>query len=146
MQRFTAVRFDDHCGAELQAGFEVLGDWIRLDYVDHIFLQNPWFERMSCGSGAELRRFAGLAVEDAVVRSESALFDHRSRSDDLLARGAGFADFANIFVALICGVKEFSVSRRGLFADGEGTVNLRRVASVAHRQLGDHDTAFFECA
>ena len=58
----------------------------------------------------------------------------------------GLQILADVLVALIGGVEEFAISRRRLFADGEGAMNLRRVAPVADRQLGDDDAAFFEHA
>ena len=146
MQRLAAARFHDDRGAELKSGCEIFRSRIGLDDVHHVFLQRPGFERMRGRLCAELRRFAGFAVKDAVVGSKAAFFDDRRRRDNLLAGCAGSADPANIFVALIGGVKEFAISRRRLFADGEGAMNLRRVAPIADRQLGDDDAAFFEHA
>lgn len=105
MQRFAAAGFDHDGGAELQPGLEVFGNWIGLDDVNHIFFEGPALERMGCGFGSELGRFAGFTVEYAIVRCEAAFFDDRSRRDNLLAGGAGFADFSHVLVALVGGVE-----------------------------------------
>src|SRR5882672_1832048 len=85
-------------------------------------------------------------MKDAVVGSKAAFFDDRRRRDDVFARSNRFTNFADIFVALESRVEEFAISRRRLFTDGEGTMNLRRVTPVADRQLGDDHAAFFEHA
>ena len=41
VQRLTAVRFDDNGGADLQAGFEIAGNRIGLDDVDHVLDKGP---------------------------------------------------------------------------------------------------------
>src|SRR3970282_1754447 len=98
-----------------------------------------------CGATrAELGGLARFAVKDAIVSGEAVLFDDAVCCDDLFAGGAGLADSPNILVALKRGIEELSVERRRLFADGEGAVNLCRVAPVADRQLGDADAAFIE--
>ena len=77
VQRFAAIWFHDYGCAELKPGFEVSGDRVRLDDVDHVFLQSPWLQRMGGGFRAELRGFAGFAVKDAVVSGEATLFYDR---------------------------------------------------------------------
>src|SRR5574341_1769211 len=96
VQRLAAAGFDDDRGAELEAGFEVFGDRIGLDYVDHVFLQGPRLDRMGGAAGAKLRRFSGFAMEDAVVTGEAVVFDDGRGGDDLFAGGAGLADSPNV--------------------------------------------------
>ena len=125
VQRLAAAGLDDDRGAELKPGFEVFGDWIRLDHVHHIFLQGPRFHGMSGATRAELGGFSRFAVEDAVIAGKAVVFDDRSCGDNLFAGGAGLANLADVLVALKRAVEKFSIDRRGLFADGEGAVDLR---------------------
>src|SRR5258705_7650312 len=143
VQWLTAARFHDDGGAKLESGFEVFRNRIWLNDVHHVFLKRPRFERVSGRFRSKLRRFAGFSVKNAVVGSKAAFFDNRRRRDDLLAGRAGPADCADVLVALIGSVKEFAISRRWFFADGKRAMDLRRVAPVADRQLGDDDAAFF---
>jgi hypothetical protein len=46
MQRLASIRFHDHCGTELEPGFEVFGDRIRLDDMDHVFFERPCLQRV----------------------------------------------------------------------------------------------------
>src|SRR5262245_4408559 len=146
VQRLTAARFNHDRCAQLQTGFEIFGDWIGLNDVNHIFLQRPRLQWMSSGFGAEFRRLTGFAVKDTVIGSEAVLFDYGRYRDDLFARSAGFADPANILVALKRSVEELSVNRRRLLAYGERAMDLRRVAPITHREFGDDDAAVFERA
>ena len=146
MQRFTPVWFHNHRRTELQAGCEIFGNRVGLDDVDHVFFQGAFLQGVCRRAGTELRRFAGFAVKDAVVAGKAVGFYCRSRGDNLFAGAAGCADFAHAFVAFVSGVEELAVCRCRLFADGEGPMNLCRVAPVADRQFGDHDTAGFEHA
>jgi hypothetical protein len=136
MQWLAAVWLYHDRGTELKSCRKIFRDWIRLNHMDHVFLQGPRFERMRRRSGAEFRGLASFAVKNTIVRSEAALFDDRRCRDDLLAGGAGSADLSDIFIAFKRCIEEFAINRRWFFAYGEGPVNLRRIAPVADSELG----------
>ena len=133
MQRFTAVRFNDNRGAELQAGFEIAGDRVGLDDVDHVFDQCPWLYRVRGRTGAELGRFSCFAMEDTVVGGEAVVFDDGACGDNFFAGRPRFADLAYVFVTLQCRVEELAIERRRLPSDGKRTVNLCGIALVTDR-------------
>lgn len=146
VQWLAAARLHHHCGAKLQSGFEIFGDWVGLDDVNHVFFERPFLQRMHGGFRTELWGLAGFAVENAVVASEAVIFDGRRGGDDLFAGSAGFTNLADALVALISSVEQFAVSWRRLFADSERPVNLRRVAPVADGQFSNYYATFFEYA
>ena len=110
--------------------------------MHHILLQRPRFERVGRRLAAELWRFAGFAVKNAVVGSEAAFFDDRRCRDDLFAGGAGSADLSDIFIAFQRSIEELSVYGRWFFGNGERSMDLRRVAPVADSELGYDDATF----
>src|SRR5262249_33490785 len=125
--------FNDDCGAELQASFEITSDRVGLNDVDHVFNQCPRLKGLRRRARPEFWGFSCFTVEDTVIGGKAIVFDDRAGGDNFLAGRPRLADLPDIFVALQSRVEEPTIERRWFLCDRERTVNLCRITPVADR-------------